>query len=114
VTAVSGAQTRQADDGQVGVQLDVVAVHPRAHDHAHVARIGVDRLEVGGVLREIELLELDRHGARVLERRGFNFEIAVFRNTRGNRAVHSIRVNIADDRVLLLVNVLAPHQHPQF
>ena len=66
---VAGPQTRQAEDRQVGVELGVVAVHARGHDHAHVARIGVDRPELGRVLREVELLELDRRGGGVLQRR---------------------------------------------
>ena len=50
----------------------------------------------------------------ILERGGLNFKITIFRNPRGDSAVHSVGVNIADDRILLFVDVFAPDQYPHF
>jgi hypothetical protein len=62
--SVGGPEPGQAHDGQVGIERGLV--HARRKDDAHVRRIGLDDLEVGRVLLEIELLELDRRAARIV------------------------------------------------
>lgn len=47
---------------------------------------------------------------RILQSRGANIEFASLGDAFRDRAMHPVRVNLAHNRVLLLVNVLAPDQ----
>src|SRR6476469_1101295 len=49
----------------------------------------------------------------VLQRRGAYFAIALFRYGIGNRAMHSIGIDFGDERILVLVHILAPNRNPK-
>jgi hypothetical protein len=49
----------------------------------------------------------------VLQRRGAHFAIALFRYGIGNRAMHSIGIDFGDERILVLVHILAPNRNPK-
>src|ERR1700756_4082945 len=46
----------------------------------------------------------------VLQRRGAHLAIALFRYGIGNRAMHSIGIDFGDERILVLVYILAPNR----
>jgi hypothetical protein len=46
----------------------------------------------------------------VLQRRGAHFAIALFRYGIGNRAMHPIGIDFGDERILVLVHILAPNR----
>src|SRR6476660_6834397 len=49
----------------------------------------------------------------VLQRRGAHFAIALFRDGIGNRTMHPIGIDFGDERILVLVHILAPNRNPK-
>src|SRR5438105_15798725 len=45
---------------------------------------------------------------RILQRRGADFAIAIFRNGMGNRMMHSIGIDFGDERDFVVVHIFTP------
>ncbi len=92
-TAAAGPEPGQAHHRQIRVQVCGIAVDTGRDDHAHVARVSTDRVEVVRTLLQVEFLDLDRRGVRILQRGGLE------RQPHGLQRRERVLVGVGDGQV---------------